>query len=113
VERAVVMAPGDELTCEILPTGVTTGRSPRAIGAPIDFEGLAEELVHRGLGDAGAEAGDIHSRIVDRVEREVIAQVLQECAGVQIKAASRLGINRNTLHKKLKQYGLDGSGGEE
>ena len=50
----------------------------------------------------------MHSRIVDRVEREVIAQVLHECDGVQIKAASRLGINRNTLHKKLKQYGLDG-----
>ena len=38
----------------------------------------------------------------------MIAQVLDECDGVQIKAASRLGINRNTLHKKLKQYGLDG-----
>ena len=60
------------------------------------------------MGEAGEEAADIHSRIVDRVEREVIAQVLTECEGVQIKAASRLGINRNTLHKKLKQYGLDG-----
>ena len=35
--------------------------------------------------------------------------MLAECDGVQIKAASRLGINRNTLHKKLKQYGLDGA----
>ncbi|MCI0492123.1 MAG: sigma-54-dependent Fis family transcriptional regulator, partial [Planctomycetes bacterium] len=34
--------------------------------------------------------------------------VLRECDGIQIKAASRLGINRNTLHKKLKQYSLDG-----
>jgi len=108
VERAVVMAPGDELAYNLLPAVVTTGRQPRAIGAPLDFVALTEELVHRGLGDAGTEVGDVHSRIVDRVEREVIAQVLQECAGVQIKAASRLGINRNTLHKKLKQYGLNG-----
>jgi transcriptional regulator with PAS, ATPase and Fis domain len=109
VERAVVMAPGDELSYELLPPAVTTGRQPRAIGAPLDFAALTEELVHRGLGDAGHQADDVHSRIVDRVEREVIAQVLQECAGVQIKAASRLGINRNTLHKKLKQYGLNGA----
>jgi DNA-binding NtrC family response regulator len=108
VERAVVMAPGDELAWDLLPAVVTTGRQPRSLGVRLDFHELAEELVHVGLGDAGNEADDIHSRIVDRVEREVIAQVLRECAGVQIKAASRLGINRNTLHKKLKQYGLDG-----
>src|SRR4029078_10042716 len=105
---AVVMATGDELTLDLLPSAVTTGRTPRAIGVALNFNSLAEELVHLGLGDAGTEADDIHSRIVDRVEREVIEQVLHECEGVQIKAASRLGINRNTLHKKLKQYGLDG-----
>ncbi len=113
VERAVVMAPGDELTYELLPPVVTTGRAPRAIGVALDFKSLAEELVHLGLGDAGADAEDVHSRIVDRVEREVIAQVLDECGGVQIKAASRLGINRNTLHKKLKQYGLDNDAPEK
>jgi DNA-binding NtrC family response regulator len=113
VERAVVLATGDELACDLLPAVVTTGRQPRALGVRLGFDELAEELVHVGLGDAGGDADDIHSRIVDRVEREVIAQVLGECAGVQIKAASRLGINRNTLHKKLKQYGLDGEAGPQ
>jgi DNA-binding NtrC family response regulator len=108
VERAVVMASGDELTVDLLPLAVAKGRSVRKLGGPVDFDGLAEQLVVVGLGNAGREADDVHSRIVDRVEREVIAQVLEECGGVQIKAASRLGINRNTLHKKLKQYGLDG-----
>ena len=42
------------------------------------------------------------------VEKELIHQVLQSCQGTQTKAANRLGINRNTLHKKLKEYGLDG-----
>lgn len=108
IERAVVMAPGDELTVDLLPSAVTTGRTPRAIGVALDFNSLAEELVHLGINEAGEEADDVHARIVDPVEREVIAQVLHKCEGIQIKAASRLGINRNTLHKKLKQYGLDG-----
>jgi DNA-binding protein Fis len=45
--------------------------------------------------------------VVNRVERELIVQVMAACEGVQIKAAERLGINRNTLHKKLKEYGLE------
>ena len=49
----------------------------------------------------------MHGKVVNRVERELIAQVMSACEGVQIKAAARLGINRNTLHKKLKEYGLD------
>ena len=109
VERAVVMATGDELTCELLPEVVASGRQPRAIGSRrLDLESLADELVHMGLAAADKKPTTCTATIVDRVERELIAQVLAECDGVQIKAASRLGINRNTLHKKLKEYGLDG-----
>ncbi len=109
VERAVVMAHGDELNCSLLPSVVTTGRQARTLGTrAMDFESLTEELVYIGLNGMSSEDTDLHGRIVDRVEREVIAQVLSDCGNVQIKAAARLGINRNTLHKKIKQYGLDG-----
>ena len=49
VERAVVMAPGDELTFDLLPEVVASGRQPRTIGLRrLDFETLAEELVAHG-----------------------------------------------------------------
>jgi two-component system, NtrC family, response regulator AtoC len=56
---------------------------------------------------AGPSSNDLYDRIVGRVERELIQQVLHACDRVQIKAAARLGINRNTLHKKLAEFRLD------
>jgi len=109
VERAVVMEPGDELTHDHLPEVVTSRKQTRSPGTRTpDFNTLAEELVESGLAAAADTDNNLHGQIVDRVEREVIAQVMSQCDNVQIKAAARLGINRNTLHKKLKQYGLDG-----
>lgn len=105
VERAVIMAEGDELTYALLP-GTVTGkqRARRGQIRGVDLDSLIEEVVQQGLADAGADAENLHARIVDRVERELIAQVMTLCNDVQIKAAARLGINRNTLHKKLKDY---------
>jgi len=114
IERAVVMAEGDELTTELLPSVVTGGE--RSIHQPLpamDIESLTHEVVMHGLRTAGEDAVNVHSIIVDRVERELIAQVLIECGGVQTKAATKLGINRNTLHKKIKDYGLDGGENSE
>ena len=70
------------------------------------METLVSELVQYGLANAGPQEENMHAKIVNQVERELIAQVLVACENVQIKAAARLGINRNTLHKKVKEYGL-------
>lgn len=113
IERAVVMAETDELTVDLLPACVTNRETPTTASMPSgDIDSLTREVVMRGLGDVDAKPGKIHSLIVERVERELIMQILAACGGVQTKAATRLGINRNTLHKKIKDYGL-GDGGEE
>jgi len=111
IERAIVLAPGDELTRDLLPEAVLGRRRPR-IGRAADVETLAAALVEQGIASAGPEPDNLHAQIVNRVERELVAQVMLQCDGVQIKAAARLGINRNTLHKKLAQYGLSGSEGD-
>jgi transcriptional regulator with PAS, ATPase and Fis domain len=109
VERAVVMAEGDELTCELLPETVLRGPKARPSGRPraADLETLTFELVQQGVASAGPHEDNLHAKVVNRVERELIAQVMASCESVQTKAATKLGINRNTLHKKLKEYQLD------
>lgn len=108
IERAVVMAEGDELHAGLLPDvilGRERPRSGRIQGASLDA--LIEEVVQQGIGVSGSSATDLYSQIVNRVEKELIAQVMQVCSNVQTKAATLMGINRNTLHKKLKEYGLE------
>jgi DNA-binding NtrC family response regulator len=108
VERAVVLAPGDELTCDLLPEAVL-GQKPRRIGRlrTADMATLTAELIEQGIASGGAQADNLQATIVNRVERELIAQVMAGCDNVQIKAADRLGINRNTLRKKIEEYGLE------
>jgi DNA-binding NtrC family response regulator len=109
VERCVVMAPGDEITLDILPPTIRGDRTaaPSLPGRGGDLDGLARELVEQGLATAAADDDTLFDRVVSRVERELIAQMLAACGGVQLKAAARLGINRNTLRKKLLEHGLD------
>jgi DNA-binding NtrC family response regulator len=108
VERAVVMADRDELTLDLLPPTVVSGEPTRSVLRGGDIESLTYEVVQRGLSSSEPDEDDLHTKIVNRVERELIAQVMIACNNVQTKAAAKLGINRNTLHKKLKEYELDG-----
>jgi len=72
-----------------------------------DARVLIEEMLDKQLSLAEPEAGDLFERIVLEVERQLITQVFDDCERVKTRAAARLGIDRNTLHKKLRKYNLD------
>lgn len=48
----------------------------------------------------------LYRRVISQIEAEVIRQALEKCGYNKIKAARLLGINRNTLTKKVKEYSL-------
>jgi DNA-binding NtrC family response regulator len=106
IERAIVLAEGTTLTANLLPQHVR-GEAPIRVGraSRSDLESLCTELVGRGLAEA-TEEGTAHTRVMGLVERELILQVLRACQGTQTKTATRLGINRNTLHKKIEEFSL-------
>jgi DNA-binding NtrC family response regulator len=107
VERALVLSSNNEIDVDDLPRHVR-GLAPMRITRPDsnDIDSLCTELVSRGISMVPDGDRDVHSAVVNRVEREVILQVLRQCQGVQTRTATRLGINRNTLHKKIEEYNL-------
>src|SRR5262245_35764 len=105
MERAVVLCPGPVLTPGVRwPTrgGERRLRPPETRGS--DLHSLIRNLVRVGIQSVPAEERRLYNSVVRGVERELIEQVVRLCDGVQVKAATWLGINRNTLHKKVEQY---------
>ncbi|MFO0966014.1 MAG: sigma-54 dependent transcriptional regulator [Gemmataceae bacterium] len=102
VERAVVLSHGQPFNFEAMVPGEE--RRMRAIrGKPADLDGMIQNLVASALQKLPPDEGRLHDRLVRGVERELLEQVMPLCDNVLIKAAARLGINRNTLHKKLSE----------
>lgn len=109
VERAIVLATSNDLSIDLLPSYLRSGNRQRSgRGGGKTLESLCGELVALGMSHSSDTDVNLHERIVSLVEKELISQVLKSSQGVQTKAATRLGINRNTLHKKISDYALEG-----
>ena len=48
----------------------------------------------------------LHELIMGGIEKPLVEIVLKETNGNQTQAANILGINRNTLRKKIAEYGI-------
>lgn len=112
VERLVVLSAGQPLEkTNLLPPGKGQRRLRPASARGDDLAGLVQNLVRVGIQSQVLEDGKLYDLLVGGVERELIEQVLQQCDHVQVKAAARLGINRNTLHKKVTEFSIAGPTG--
>jgi DNA-binding NtrC family response regulator len=84
IERAVILAAGDVLD-------VSDVAGPRHASTAASITTFSGDQVPT----------------LDELERAHILKVLELCEGQKTKAAQMLGINRTTLWKKLRQYGLE------
>jgi len=78
-------------------------------GAPQTLSGAVEQYLTQYFlshGDRLPPPG-VYDRIIQEVERPLISICLAATRGNQIRAAQLLGLNRNTLRKKIKDLGLE------
>lgn len=56
--------------------------------------------------DGGEAPTGLYQLLLQEVEAPLLKVVLRKCNSNQTRAAQVLGVNRGTLRKKLKEYGL-------
>ena len=71
------------------------------------LESIVELKISRFLDQIGTYYPEsLHALIMRKSEKPLLAQILRRTGGNQVHAARILGINRNTLRKKMKVYGI-------
>lgn len=97
IERAVVIAPTDEITIDCLREEV---RNPDASYAMMsDSEGTSSDIdISRGVN---------FYEEVRRFETDMIRRALEQTGGHQSRAARLLGLNATTLNSKIKTYNIN------
>jgi DNA-binding NtrC family response regulator len=94
MERAVVIAPTDEVTCQCLPTEICEPQ--KSLGAATSPSAAGVD-VGRGI--------DFYDE-VRRFEVDLIRRALEQTNGHQSRAARLLGMNATTLNSKIKTYNI-------
>ena len=80
------------------------GRSSNGAGQDLGLEDYIEfKLGEFVKGMKSSSAKNLHHMLISAVERPLITLALKETNGNQIQAAHLLGVNRNTLRKKITE----------
>jgi transcriptional regulator with PAS, ATPase and Fis domain len=105
IERLVVLSNGKTVPSDLLTRFGRPKYSLRSSKPRIeDVPNLISNLVRVGSQANRPGGVELYDYLVGGLEQALIEHVMKLTDGVQIKAAQKLGINRNTLHKKLEQY---------
>ncbi len=108
IERAVVLSRSDTFTEDLLPTAIRAfAQQGRASATSEGIDALTRRLADQSISEFELRDGQIYDLVVRQVEKSLIEKALVRCNGVKIKAADFLGINRNTLNKKVKELGIE------
>jgi len=94
----------------IINLGHIKDEAPHIVSSAGEISGSDQELtdiLNRFVNDFDSSSNTIYQEIINKIERRLFSIILDKTNGNKKKAANLLGINRNTLAKKLTALGLD------
>jgi two-component system nitrogen regulation response regulator GlnG len=107
IKRAVILSSDPLLTVGDF-SGLRTHITSPSRNEELSLEALVEMKLRSSLGNLEKmESGDLYGLILEQMERPLIRFVLEKTRGNQVKAAEILGINRNTLRKKIQELEIE------
>jgi two-component system nitrogen regulation response regulator GlnG len=112
IRRLAVLERGDVISAASVNEGLRSERTPSAVRADGSGQGLAasvESHLARYFDTFGDDLppDGLYDRVLAEVEKPLLLLSLAAARGNQIRAAKLLGINRNTLRKKLTERRID------
>ncbi|MBU0582755.1 MAG: nitrogen regulation protein NR(I) [Alphaproteobacteria bacterium] len=114
VRRLAALYPQDEISAEIIEAELKTGEQDEAPGGAMVPDNLTigqatEHFLQRYFSSFGGEMPPpgLYQRIIAEVEYPLVLASMTATRGNQIKAAELLGLNRNTLRKKIRDLGVN------
>jgi two-component system nitrogen regulation response regulator GlnG len=111
MEHAAVVSGGGQIFPSHLPEGIGPGQRGEGFSqggeGSIDNAREFSQAVGRYVDAFSAVEGDLYRRAIEPVERELIRRALEQSGGNQSEAAAKLGLHRNTLRNKLKEFGME------
>ncbi|APH72554.1 nitrogen regulation protein NR(I) [Aquibium oceanicum] len=115
VRRLAALYPQDEISAEIIESELQTSdrpsSPPNGVMMPEDLT-IGQAMEHylqryfASFGDELPPAG-LYQRILEEVEYPLVLASMTATRGNQIRAAELLGLNRNTLRKKIRELGVN------
>ena len=107
MRRLAALHPGETIGADAIAAELAEATPPPEAAAAAGPEPLARAVERHiraflAAHDGGAAPSDVYDRIISEVERPLIRLTLAATRGNQIKAAAMLGLNRNTLRKKIR-----------
>jgi two-component system nitrogen regulation response regulator GlnG len=105
IKRATLLSPNQVLTPPDFPGLLESGR---VRGEDESLEALVARKLEKSLAQMNLqEMNNLYEMVLHQVERPLINIVLGKTRGNQVQTADILGINRNTLRKKIKTLEID------